>query len=125
MGFVQKIYDSNENGFDKRKFYAKCGNFDFKSIIVAKTNQEHVFCFYSSKNVLYNAFIQQQKKRDVKLGFLLSSPITVNRPIWNRKLSFFHFPNNFKVDQKEKFSDLIQKYSDDNNIIEESEYAPS
>merc|ERR1712228_1034248 len=94
--FVQKIYDSKEDGFGSKEFDKKCGKFDYQSIIVAKTNQNHIICCYLSKECIAHYLSSGTlEETDQCICCLLQSPISTVPIMFNegRGLSMYLFSN--------------------------------
>ena len=124
---AQKIYDSKKEGFGSGEFDKKCGNFDYESIIVAKTNQNHIFCAHLSKNFIRRKFFRSAAPIEydelVYVGYLLSSSIPTvpfSRNHSNKIESIYHFPKDFEVDRKQRLSDIV--IHDEDKLIAASKY---
>ena len=112
--FAQKIYDSKRNGFGSEEFDKKCGIFDYESIIVAKTDQNHIFCSYLSKNFIRRKFFKSAAPKEcdelIFVGCLLSSAtptLPFSRNHSNQIECIYHFPKDFEVNRKQKLSDIV------------------
>merc|ERR1712228_607308 len=130
--FAQKIYDSKQDGFDQQKFNEKCGIFDYQSIIVAKTNQNHAFCYQLSKGY-YDLFLYNARTHAMpqSIGCLLESPILTVPVLYDESCNMskdliYHFQNNFEANRKKKLSEVVIKCNQfDDDFIEKIEYPQS
>ena len=107
--YARKIYDTKTDGFDSKIFDKKCGILFTESIVVVRTNANHIFAFCR-----HNFDPQNQ------IGCILHSPespvSTIPMVIVHKDsehiANLYHFSNKYVANFDKKLSEVITEHND-------------